>query len=88
VGKTLLILQDPAATELLERALAMTTAPHPRLGLLVDLELARLRDGDVDQAIALLLEGSHLALERGIGGFARWRLREGRAALAPAARAP
>jgi hypothetical protein len=83
VGKTLLLLKDPAATELLERALIMTSAPHPRLGLLVDLELARLRDGDVDHAIALLLEASQLALERGIGGFARGRLREGRAALSP-----
>jgi hypothetical protein len=40
-GKTLLILGDPAATAMLERALAMTSAPHPRLGLLVDLALAR-----------------------------------------------
>jgi transcriptional regulator with XRE-family HTH domain len=36
-GKTLLLMRDPAATGLLEHALAVTTAPHPRLGLLVDL---------------------------------------------------
>jgi transcriptional regulator with XRE-family HTH domain len=85
-GKTLLLLEDPAATSLLERALAMTSAPHPRLGLLVDLGLARIGDGDADHAIALLVEGTQLAIERGIEGFARWRLQEGRNRLSPAQR--
>jgi len=83
-GKTLLVLGDPAATTLLERALAMTSAPHPRLGLLVDLARARVHDGEADDAVVLLLDGARLAVERGIDGFARWRLGEGRAAL-PAA---
>jgi len=83
-GKTLLILGDPAATAMLERALAMTSAPHPRLGLLVDLAMARARDGDADHAITLLLEGAQLAVERGIDGFARGRLQEGRSRLSPA----
>jgi hypothetical protein len=42
------------------------------------------RDGDADHAITLLLEGAQLALERGIDGFARGRLQEGRARLSPA----
>jgi hypothetical protein len=83
-GKTLLLLGDPAATGMLERALATTSAPHPRLGLLVDLAMARTRDGDADHAIALLVEGAQLAVERGIEGFARWRLQEGRAHFSPA----
>jgi hypothetical protein len=82
-GKTLLILRDPAATDLLERALVLTSAPHPRLGLLVDLALARMNDGDADHAITLLVEGTQLAIERGIEGFARWRLQEGRGRLSP-----
>jgi transcriptional regulator with XRE-family HTH domain len=81
VGKTLLLLGDPASTGLLERALVMTSAPHPRLGLLVDLAAARRRDGEPDQAIELLVEGTRLAIERGIDRFARWRLQEGRAGL-------
>ena len=83
-GKTLLILRDPAATGLLEQALAMTSAPHPRLGLLVDLAMARMNEGDADQAITLLVEGTQLAIGRGIEGFARWRLQEGRGRLSPA----
>lgn len=83
-GKTLLILRDPAATGLLEQALAMTSAPHPRLGLLVDLAMARMNEGDADHAITLLVEGTQLAIERGIEGFARWRLQEGRGRLSPA----
>jgi hypothetical protein len=79
-GKTLLILGDPAATAL-EQALATTSAPHPRLGLLVDLAMARTRDGDAEHAITLLVEGAQLAIERGIEGFARGRLQEGRARL-------
>jgi hypothetical protein len=69
---------------LLEQALAMTSAPHPRLGLLVDLAMARMNEGDSDQAITLLVEGTQLAIERGIEGFARWRLQEGRGRLSPA----
>jgi len=83
-GKTLLIVRDPAATGLLEQALAMTSAPHPRLGLLVDLAMARMNEGDADHAITLLVEGTQLAIERGIDGFARWRLQEGRSRLSPA----
>jgi hypothetical protein len=83
-GKTLLLMRDPAATGLLEQALSMTTAPHPRLGLLVDLAMARMNEGDSDHAITLLVEGTQLAIERGIGGFARWRLQEGRGRLSPA----
>jgi transcriptional regulator with XRE-family HTH domain len=83
-GKTLLLMRDPAATGLLEQALSMTTAPHPRLGLLVDLAMARMNEGDSDHAITLLVEGAQLAIERGIGGFARWRLQEGRGRLSPA----
>jgi hypothetical protein len=83
-GKTLLLMRDPAATGLLEQALSMTTAPHPRLGLLVDLAMARMNEGDTDQAITLLVEGTQLAIERGIEGFARWRLQEGRSRLSPA----
>jgi transcriptional regulator with XRE-family HTH domain len=83
-GKTLLLMRDPAATGLLEQALSMTTAPHPRLGLLVDLAMARMNEGDTDQAITLLVEGTQLAIERGIEGFARWRLQEGRGRLSPA----
>jgi hypothetical protein len=55
---------------LLEQALAMTSAPHPRLGLLVDLAMARMNEGDADHAITLLVEGTQLAIERGIEGFA------------------
>jgi hypothetical protein len=80
-GKALLLLGDPAAARLLEQALAVTTAPHPRLGLLVDLAMARVRNGDADHAVTLLVEATQLALARGIDRFARWRLREGRAAL-------
>jgi len=80
-GKALLLLGDPAATAVLDRALAMTSAPHPRLGLLVDLAMARVRDGDADHAVTLLVEAAQLALSRGIDRFARWRLQEGRAAL-------
>ena len=83
-GKTLLILRDPAATGLLEQALAMTSAPHPRLGLLVDLAMARMNEGDADHAITHLVEGTQLAIKRGIEGFARWRLQEGRGRLSPA----
>jgi hypothetical protein len=83
-GKTLLILGDPAATAALEQALAATSAPHPRLGLLVDLAMARTRDGDAGHAITLLVEGTQLAIERGIEGFARGRLQEGRARLSAA----
>jgi transcriptional regulator with XRE-family HTH domain len=83
-GKALLLLRDPAATGLLEQALAQTSAPHPRLGLLVDLAVARVHDGDADHAVALLIEATQLAVERSIDRFARWRLQEGRAAL-PAA---
>jgi hypothetical protein len=83
-GKALLLLHDPAATGLLEQALAQTSAPHPRLGLLVDLAVARVNDGAADHAVALLFEATQLAVERGIDRFARWRLQEGRAAL-PAA---
>jgi transcriptional regulator with XRE-family HTH domain len=83
-GKTLLLMRDPAATGLLEQALAMTTAPHPRLGLLVDLAMARMNEGDTDHAITLLVEGTQLAIEWGIEGFARWRLQEGRSRLSPA----
>jgi len=78
-GKTLLILRDPAATELLEQTLGMTS-----LGLLVDLAMARMNEGDTDHAITLLVEGTKLAIERGIEGFARWRLQEGRGRLSPA----
>jgi hypothetical protein len=46
----------------------MTTAPHPRLGLLVDLAMARMNEGDTDHAIGLLVEGTQLAIERGIEG--------------------
>jgi hypothetical protein len=83
-GKTLLLMRDPAATGLLEQALSMTTAPHPRLGLLVDLAMARMNEGDTDHAIGLLVEGTQLAIERGIERFARWRLQEGRGRLSPA----
>jgi hypothetical protein len=62
----------------------MTSAPHPRLGLLVDLAMARMHEGDTDHAITLLVEGTQLAIERGIEGFARWRLQEGRGQLSPA----
>jgi hypothetical protein len=78
-GKTLLILRDPAATGLLEQALAMTSAPHPRLGLLVDLAMALMNEGDADHAITLLVEGTQLAIERGIEGFARCGSRRGEA---------
>jgi len=67
-GKTLLILGDPAATRLLEQALALTAAPHPRLGLLVDLALARVRDGHADQAVTHLVEAVQLAVGHGIDG--------------------
>ncbi len=80
-GKALLLLRDPAATALLEQALHQTSAPHPKLGLLVDLSMARVRDGDADHAVALLTEAVRLALRHGIDRFARWRLQEGRAAL-------
>jgi len=80
-GKTLLLLGDRAATTFLEQALAVTDAPHPRLGVLVDLASARLRDGNADAAVALLVEAAQLAVERGIDGFARWRLQQGRAEL-------
>ena len=80
-GKTLLLLHDQAATDLLEAALAATAAPHPRLGVLVDLAIARTHDGHADNAVDLLVEAGRLALARGIDGFARWRLREGRLAL-------
>ena len=80
-GKTLLLLGDPVATQLLEQALAMTSAPHPRLGLLIDLSMAQVRDGDADHAVTLLVEATQLALARGIDRFARWRLQEGRFAL-------
>jgi len=80
-GKTLLLLGDPAATRLLEQALAMTSAPHPPLGLLVDLAMAQVRNGDADHAVTLLVDATQLALARGIDRFARWRLQEGRAAL-------
>jgi hypothetical protein len=60
----------PAATGLLEQALAVTSAPHPRLGLLVDLAMARMNEGDADHAITLLVKGTQLAIERGIEGFA------------------
>jgi hypothetical protein len=86
VGKALLILGDRAATGLLEQALPMTRTPHPRLGLLVDLALARIRDGNADEAVTLLLEGIELAVERGIEGFARGRLQEGRVRLPAAQR--
>ena len=82
-GKALLLLRDPAATTLLEQALAQTSAPHPRLGLLVDLSLARVYERDADHAVALLLEAVQLAVTHGIDRFARWRLQEGRAALPP-----
>ncbi len=61
--------------------LAATQAPHPRLGVLVDLAIARTHDGHADNAVDLLVEAGRLALARGIDGFARWRLREGRLAL-------
>src|SRR6266536_3083866 len=61
--------------------LAATQAPHPRLGVLVDLAIARTHDGHADNAVDLLVEAARLALTRGIDGFARWRLREGRVAL-------
>jgi hypothetical protein len=77
----LLLLGDPVATQLLEQALAMTSAPHPRLGLLIDLSMAQVRDGDADHAVTLLVEATQLALARGIDRFARWRLQEGRSAL-------
>ena len=80
-GKALLLLRDPAATKLLEQALSQTSAPHPRVGLLVDLAVARVYDGEADQAVALLIEATQLAVARGIDRFARWRLQEGRAAL-------
>src|SRR6266536_623051 len=80
-GKTLLLLHDQAATDLLEAAVAATAAPHPRLGVLVDLAIARTHDGHADNAVDLLVEAARLALTRGIDGFARWRLREGRVAL-------
>jgi transcriptional regulator with XRE-family HTH domain len=80
-GKALLLLGDPAATALLEQALDQTTAPHPRFGLLVDLSMTRVRDGDADHAVALLIDAAQLALTQGIDRFARWRLKEGRAAL-------
>jgi hypothetical protein len=57
----------------------VTSAPRRRLGLLVDLAMARMHEGDTDQAITLLGEGTQLAIERGIEGFARWRLHEGEA---------
>jgi hypothetical protein len=79
-----MILRDPAPTGLLEQALAITSAPHPRLGLLVDLAMARMNEGDSDHAITLLVEGTQLAIERGIEGCARWRLQEGRGRLSPA----
>jgi transcriptional regulator with XRE-family HTH domain len=85
-GKTLLILGDPAATKLLEQALAVTDAPHPRLGVLIDLAAARLRDEHADAAVALLIDAAQLAVKHGIDGFARWRLQEGRAALPSAQR--
>jgi hypothetical protein len=83
-GKTLLILSDPAATEFLKQALTVTIAPHPRLGLLVDLAIAKAREGNADEAVVLLVEAARLAVGHGIDGFARWRLNEGRAEL-PAA---
>src|SRR6266511_2605799 len=86
-GKTLLILCDPAATSLLENALNVTQAPHPRFGLLVDLAIARVHDGDADDAVRLLTEATQLALDRGIDGFARWRLQEGRHELPGSQRA-
>jgi len=49
----------------------------------VDLALARVHDGDADQAVAHLVEAVQLAVGRGIDGFARWRLSEGRAGLPP-----
>jgi transcriptional regulator with XRE-family HTH domain len=80
-GKALLLLGDSVATTLLEQALDQTSAPHPRLGLLVDLSMARVRDGDADNAVTLLIDAAQLALTHGIDRFARWRLKEGRAAL-------
>jgi transcriptional regulator with XRE-family HTH domain len=80
-GKALLLLGDPAATALLEQALDHTSAPHPRLGLLVDLSMAWVRDRDADHAVALLTDAAQLALTHGIDRFAHWRLREGRTAL-------
>jgi hypothetical protein len=50
-GKALLLLGDSVATTLLEQALDQTSAPHPRLGLLVDLSIARVRDGDADMQL-------------------------------------
>jgi hypothetical protein len=47
-----------------------TGAPHPHPGLLIDLDTARTGDGDADHAIALLLGGTQLAIERDIEGFA------------------
>ncbi len=80
-GKALLLLGDPAAAALLEEALAATSAPHPRFGLLVDLAMASVSAGDPDHGVTLLLDATQLAVERGIDRFARWRLREGRARL-------
>jgi transcriptional regulator with XRE-family HTH domain len=80
-GKTLLLLGDPAATEFLKRALTVTMAPHPRLGLLVDLSIAKVREGNADEAVALLVKAARLAVGQGIDRFARWRLNEGRAPL-------
>ena len=80
-GKALLLLGDPAATTLLEEALAGTRAPHPRFGLLVDLAMASVSAGEPDRGVTLLLDATRLAMERGIDRFARWRLQEGRARL-------
>jgi hypothetical protein len=73
-GKTLLIPGDPAATACLEHALQATSAPHPWLGLPVDLAVAKVDAGDADEAVALLVEAAQPAVEHGIDGFARWRL--------------
>ncbi len=80
-GKALLLLGDPAAVDLLEQALAATSAPHPRFGLLVDLAMASTTTKEPDRSVTLLVQAAQLAVERGIDRFARWRLREGRARL-------
>jgi hypothetical protein len=43
--------------------------------------MARVRDRNADEAVTLLVEAAQLGIQHGIDGFARWRLREGRAAM-------
>jgi hypothetical protein len=57
---------------------------HGRIAVRIAEEQPLLGETRSDQAIPLLVEGTQLAIERGIEGSARWRLQEGRGQLSPA----